>query len=501
MMKEKIKQYVIREFGADKIDEVLRENRLHLLYVDNAHNTKYLLNKANTMLLEKELLNVCRLFDGENIPYITFKGVVLGNRLYKDKYKRVFGDMDVYVSPLRFEEALNLLFNNGYSLRNQDSLQNVHHVVLTKGRIVLELHRHILNPFTQIDESYMYNHTEELQLSGQKIKTLDVTATFLHLLYHLYMDTWLKPTDLFSLLTTTKIAKADRFLFRAYEIALFSEQYSFAIDWDEIIWDIKKQQLRILFKKLIHDILEIFPEALSKQFINTVDCLRYIEGDRIVLRKHRVETNLLTEQVGSALARVIDAQWNANAKENICIYRSGTFVLNNMIVRDVETLDTNWCLTCAVSVEKIGKTVRIEFKIANDDFCFSNTADFNTQTSDGVHLMICGTEQYSYNSIFLFPKIIGGEPVVVPVDVLNDVNREIDTHYISAVYSATEQEYTLAVVLKEAFLRANHLDNYFYLGLVISDCSSKTQRRKSELILTNPDGEWFNPIYFAKIQL
>lgn len=499
-MKDKIEQYIISQFGVDKLEEVLRENRLHLLYIDEAHNTKYLLNKANTILLERELLNVCRMFEGENIPYITFKGVVLANRLYKDKYRRFFGDIDIYVSPEHYEEALGVLFNGGYSLRTQDSLQNAHHVVLTKGTIALELHRRILNPFTKIDETYMYNHTEGMQLSGQMIKTLDVTATILHLIYHLYMDTWLKPTDLHSLLTMNGVAKANRFLFRAYEIVLFSQKYFNEIKWDEIINDISNQQLRLIFKQMIIDVLEIFPNSFPQPFLNAINNFHYVDDEKIIFTRHTVKMNVLAPDVNSVLSDLIDTQWENNVKTNVIIRSNGEFVLTNAIPRDIVEKE-DYEFTCRTRVEIKGNDVKLTFDISNDDFCFSEKEDYNTQCSDGVHLIICGTEKYSYNSIFLFPKIINGNPIVVPVSVLNGENREINNGFIQTAYDVTATGYVITAVLKESFLLENKLMNYFYLGLVISNCSSKTKKRKSDLILSNPHSEWFNPIHFAKIEL
>ena len=46
----------------------------------------------------------------------------------------------------------------------------------------------------------------------------------------------------------------------------------------------------------------------------------------------------------------------------------------------------------------------MDFMVSNNDFFISNIDNYDTQASDGVHLLLCGTEKYSYNSIFFFPK-------------------------------------------------------------------------------------------------
>ena len=84
---------------------------------------------------------------------------------------------------------------------------------------------------------------------------------------------------------------------------------------------------------------------------------------------------------------------------------------------------------------------------------------------------------------------------------MSSVNSEISDLLISASYQKFKSEYIVKAVLKNEFLKNNSIDEYFYLGLVISDCSSKTKKRKAELILSNPHNEWYNPIYFAKIKL
>ena len=59
---------------------------------------------------------------------------------------------------------------------------------------------------------------------------------------------------------------------------------------------------------------------------------------------------------------------------------------------------------------------------ADDDFCFSNENSFDTLTSDGVHLLLCGTKEYSYNSIFFFPKAVAGKIGAIACDVLSGRN-------------------------------------------------------------------------------
>ena len=91
--------------------------------------------------------------------------------------------------------------------------------------------------------------------------------------------------------------------------------------------------------------------------------------------------------------------------------------------------------------------------------------------------------------------------VALPVNVLNGVNSKIDNSLISTSFHKFESEYIIKIVLKNEFLKINNIEEYFYLGLIISDCSSKMKKRKAELILSKPANEWYNPVHFAKIIL
>lgn len=72
---------------------------------------------------------------------------------------------------------------------------------------------------------------------------------------------------------------------------------------------------------------------------------------------------------------------------------------------------------------------------------------------------------------------------------------------IKTEFSKTENDYAITATLSNKFLKENNLNSYLYMGLVISDCSSETHRRKNQLILSEEDSQWYNPTYFAKIDM
>lgn len=226
---------------------------------------------------QKALLQICSVLIQQNIPYITLKGIALAHILYDDFASRNIGDLDIYVSPEHFESALNTLYKLNYEAIDKITIYNKHHVALHNGKIIVELHKNILNPSLEICEAYMLSHMENIEIDKYQVVTLDKTASLLHLLYHLYTDVLLACYNIYPVFLNTNISGTKRFLFRAYEIALFSEKYSDEIHWEHIIEDIKCQKLNFVFKKTMHDILHIFPEAFPNSFVETVYNIKYIE--------------------------------------------------------------------------------------------------------------------------------------------------------------------------------------------------------------------------------
>ena len=152
-------------------------------------------------------------------------------------------------------------------------------------------------------------------------------------------------------------------------------------------------------------------------------------------------------------------------------------------------------------MENMLQQISLSFAVADDDFCFSNENSSDTLTSDGVHLLLCGTKEYSYNSIFFFPKAVAGRIEAIACDVLSSRNVIFRDDLIETKFVKKEQGYIITAVLSNAFLKNEHLDSYFYMGVAISDCSSKTSRRENQLILSQNDAQWYNPIYFARVDV
>lgn len=494
-----LKEYLCSIYNKKEIIDILYKNSLFGLlgsaFVSFSNDDLKVLKKKriDVRYLENALRKLCILMDKNQIEYFAFKGVVIANQLYGNNNCRQLSDIDLFVPQYDFDRAITILENEGFILKSKEELKNQHHVVLISQPVVIELHRNILTPLIKIDESYLHKNIITLDLFGYKIKTFDTTVTLVHLIYHLYMDTYLVSGNMYSLMTTKKYPQARRFLYRAYEISLFSEKYFNEIKWEDIERDVKSQKLRIIFKKMIFDILRIFPSAFPKSFVDTVRKIDYVEDERDKLYKYLIDIDINdSDDFDALISKFIDDNWDARKKKNICKKVGETISLTNKLLRDKQDLN------CVIDTEKNTKGLKIVFKVSNDDFYISETGNYDTQTSDGVHLLLCGTEQYSYNSIFFFPKQIDGKIRVVVCDVLNNRNIVSD-NLIKTEFSKADKDYTITAMLSNEFLKENNLNSYLYMGLVISDCSSETHRRKNQLILSEEDSQWYNPVYFAKI--
>lgn len=454
-------------------------------------------NRKLSLVYKYELVKICNLFVQNQIEFFTFKGVILSFLLYDSVIGRVSNDIDIYVNENCFEQALCLLKKNGYVLKSKEELKKEHHVVMIKDNsVVLELHKNVYHPMVNIDETYLKANVKCIEFYKNRIMTFNISSTFLHLIYHLYMDTYLVSGNMYSLLINKKLPQAGRFLYRAYEISLFSEKYYNEINWDDIENDISTQKLRIIFKKMILDILGIFPGAFPESFVETVCKIDYVDDERDQLYKYLIDLGNNNYGFDKMISKYIDDTWEMRRKENL--YKK---VGENIFLVKKSKDKTNQDLYCTVNVERNKREIKIAFTVSNDDFYISDVDNYDTQTSDGVHLLLCGTEKYSYNSIFFFPKQFDGEIRVVVCDVLNNRNTVLPDNLIKAEFSKTETDYTITAILSNEFLKENNLNSYLYMGLVISDCSSETHRRKNQLILSEEDSQWYNPTYFAKIDL
>ena len=155
------------------VDESLEQSFSYKVNVE-----KYLRNNLILKEIIDELYKI-------GILVVTFKGVVLANQLYERPQKRCVGDIDIYVENEDFDVALSCLLNTGYNYYNEKTKQNNHHIILVKNDTIVELHKRIFNPALGINEDFFGNSLLYYKTQDFQVRTFDITATFLHLLYHL----------------------------------------------------------------------------------------------------------------------------------------------------------------------------------------------------------------------------------------------------------------------------------------------------------------------------
>lgn len=133
------------------------------------------------------------------------------------------------------------------------------------------------------------------------------------------MDFWLESGDMYYFLTKKRFPKVGRFLYRAYEIALFSSKYYDEISWIDIQNDILNQKLRLVFKKMILDITDIFVDIFPQSLMETVLVIDYVDDDRDQLYKYLMETKVEQndENIEDILCRYIEENWLIHKENNI----------------------------------------------------------------------------------------------------------------------------------------------------------------------------------------
>lgn len=455
-----------------------------------------LIGQLDFLRTKNIILDLIDIFQKNDISYLMFKGLVLSKKLYKNPYCRPAGDIDIFVDYVNYDIAIKKLILSGYEPYNDIHAENIHHIVFYKNNYIIELHKNILNPFTNIDETYIRNHTEKISIDGTDVTTFDNTATLLHLIYHLYMDSVNQLESLYSVYSKKIFSKGSRFLYRAYEIALFSEKYYNDINWEDFKKDILNQKIKIVFKKMISDIVEIFPDVFPDDVLEAIYNMKFAECEKDLFYNAYYEEFPIDskELPDNFLARFIEESWKKRRDKNIVKNIGDSLYFE-------ESTDENFKLTCTVNSYRKSDDIILKFCVSKNDFYCSEENEYSTHKSSGVHIILCGTEgnSYNYNSIFFTPKQNNGNVVLISRDLINDTNIEDDL--IKAQIDIHEDKYIITAIFTNKFLKQNNIEKHFYMGLVISDCSSKTKERKCTLISTEDKSRWYDPTCYIKFIL
>lgn len=481
--KKKALKDIIEKRNNMIIPNIYKLNQQHIKdkeIVDNLkiQNSCNFLKNYNYSMLKK----ICLAFNELSIKYIVLKGCMLSYLLYDDPTYRISSDIDIFVYPDHLNLAIKYMQQCGFIISNTDVS---HHYVFKNKKCSVEIHQNILNPLMCINEDYLRSNLKEYCIKGNKIYGMTITATLIHLFYHLYMHSYMSVSH-YSIIKNGGLPRSKTLVYRIYEIVLLVNKYKEFIDWLEFYDEISSQNFNVYFKFFLAEIIRYFPKIIPPVCAIKLLANKYHEYEK------NTKLNKLFHQYDFACSDVsirnyIDENWsqeNSNIIQNI----------NHYVFKD-----NNDCLSAEFEITKDDNDLNLLFKICDEDVSFSGLNDFNTLQSDGVHLLFCNTYKYSYSSIFLFPKLLGDMYTVYAYDCI--LNEIIEDRFIEASCETTSYGYDLRITLKNEFFCNKKINKFFYLGVIISNCKKDCERRVSSLIHTELESEWFDPTHFIKIEI
>ena len=179
---------------------------------------------ANQMRIVTDLAGFAASIAPLEIPWVTFKGPVAAQLLYRRPELRTYRDLDVLVARADFPRTLAFLRHSGVEVidRNWTLISREQrgqlHVTLPLGTVA-DLHWHLLNrgvvreAFT-VDMDAVLSRSRAVSISGANVRTLDREDTLVHLGLH------------------SALAGGDRLIWlKDIERAIAVEEP----DWDEVV--------------------------------------------------------------------------------------------------------------------------------------------------------------------------------------------------------------------------------------------------------------------------
>jgi hypothetical protein len=144
------------------------------------------------LLIVWELARLQPVLGAASGGWAVVKGPVATELLYDAPGQRPYGDLDVLMEPSRFDSAIASLAANGSRLLDRNwkairrELRGELHFELPGGSL-LDLHWNLVNIYRggiRIDTPALLARTEQVQIGGMLVPTLDPTDTVIHLALH-----------------------------------------------------------------------------------------------------------------------------------------------------------------------------------------------------------------------------------------------------------------------------------------------------------------------------
>jgi len=148
-----------------------------------------------------ELRRISRHLEERRIPFLAYKGPVLGQLLYRDPTARQFGDLDLLVVPSDVSRAKSALLELGYQLKLQLPARHEKSYLgsgyeyafcLNSERPTVELQWRIAPMFYSVDFDLdaFFNRSIEIDLDGMGLRTLCHEDLMLALCVHAAKHEW-----------------------------------------------------------------------------------------------------------------------------------------------------------------------------------------------------------------------------------------------------------------------------------------------------------------------
>ncbi len=523
--KKQLWDNILKKYNKQDLFEIIKNNKLTLLlkselekyeHLTNA-NRQYLtvyssINKIKKKIHLQETEHIDRILRLNSIVPIHFKGDILDFLLYNQNNSRIVGEIDIYVKEEDLERAKNIIYKDGYQLTIHYGEKNPHHIVFRKNDIILELHRHILNPVLHINESFILDHIMNVEINNHTFCTFDYSATLLHLLYHYYMDwflsiNWVDPNIVFCYQDLKSIKNE---LLKKYEIVAYAEKYSNKISWDSVFNDIYKQKLQIYFKDMLTSIYSSYPKSIISNTKHKMDKIIYYIDNNSPLKdfynyKSHNEYKNNTEAVrnyikdcfrGNVLSSSYSDTFNIikessqkkyNGKDSYVIY--GT----------PPKSDADLSYKFKIYNNYHSNSIKLEIFVCDDVLIFPDKLPVQSLfKSDCVTLYLVNCENdYKYYKLFFIPIKIGND---IQVYIFDEYNHTEVKSGITAIASVTKDGYYLEISISYNFMWTNKNLNNIYFDIFVNDCDSEEKGRKTTLNFSGNTKEWFDVTQFATLK-
>ena len=488
--------------------EYLQENNLLFYFKDKINVDSDMPKNIDKMILMNRMIEMDRVSEiskindtlkNMGIIPIFFKGSILARMLYKDRYYlRKMGDIDVFVDNKDFNAALEIFYNLGYTLYYKETVFDNHHIMMENGEFVIELHHTILDYRMNIDESYLLSNIVDFEIDRNKLKTFSITATLLHLIYHLYSDIMMNTGYNSFYVNGRLFLPPEKFNFRAFEIAKYIEEFKGDILWNDIISDVSKQSLNLLFYcfiKYIDDIYNIFPE----EFISIIKSK--CTADFNTINYFRTLTVSQDYILSVPLVNYLNNIWSGvELKINNCRnclhideFDSEKIMNKNSYVIDGQSPSSPTDLSFDFSYWCNKESVFFEIKVIDDKIISCNNR-YDSYQSDCIGLIVVNTNPYRFKQIFLFIKKEEGE-ICCKVRDMNK-KRNLRKNTAKADFSLTDNGYIITVELnKKLFGKSG--ESYF--DLLVCDCDKYEDGKKTTMNIFGDVNNWYDVSKFSKI--